>query len=71
MDDVEFASLLCSRLCQNIIGPTGAINNDIEIPAGEDDPGMRAQIIDFIILQRRRGVQPGAVLPCGERVLSD
>ena len=48
MDDVRFASLLCSRLCHDIIGPIGAINNGIEILSGEDDADMRAQTIDLM-----------------------
>ncbi len=48
MDDVRFASLLCFRLCHDIIGPIGAINNGIEILSGEDDADMRAQTIDLM-----------------------
>lgn len=45
---VEFASLLCSRLCHDLLSPVGAINNGLELLADEDDPGMRAQCMELL-----------------------
>jgi histidine phosphotransferase ChpT len=40
---VDFASLLCSRLCHDLLSPVGALNNGIELLADEHDPDMRAR----------------------------
>ena len=41
MNSVELASLLCSRLCHDLLSPVGALNNGIELLADEQDPDMR------------------------------
>ena len=46
MKSHEFASLLCSRLCHDLLSPVGALNNGIELLADEHDPEMRARCID-------------------------
>ena len=33
MDSVDLASLLCSRLCHDLLSPVGALNNGIELLA--------------------------------------
>ncbi|HEX6783865.1 MAG TPA: histidine phosphotransferase, partial [Sphingomicrobium sp.] len=38
MNPVDFASLLCSRLCHDLMSPIGALNNGIELLADETDP---------------------------------
>lgn len=45
---VDFASLLCSRLCHDLLSPVGAINNGIELLADEHDPEMRARCLDLL-----------------------
>ena len=40
---VDFASLLCSRLCHDLLSPVGALNNGLELLADETDPAMREQ----------------------------
>lgn len=45
---VEFASLLCSRLCHDLLSPVGALNNGIELLADEDDPEMRARCLELL-----------------------
>jgi len=45
---VEFASLLCSRLCHDLLSPVGALNNGIELLADETDPEMRARCIELL-----------------------
>jgi histidine phosphotransferase ChpT len=46
---VEFASLLCSRLCHDLLSPVGAMNNGLELLADEDDPVMREQVMQLLI----------------------
>lgn len=48
MDPVDFASLLCSRLCHDLLSPVGALNNGIELLADEQDPEMRARCLDLL-----------------------
>mgnify|MGYP003420189372 CR=1 FL=1 len=48
MDPVEFASLLCSRLCHDLLSPVGALNNGIELLADETDPEMRARCLELL-----------------------
>lgn len=45
---VDFASLLCSRLCHDLLSPVGALNNGVELLADETDPDMRAQCLDLL-----------------------
>lgn len=44
----DFASLLCSRLCHDLVGPVGAISNGVELLADETDPVMRGQCAELI-----------------------
>jgi len=44
----EFASLLCSRLCHDLLSPVGALNNGIELLADEHDPEMRARCLELL-----------------------
>jgi histidine phosphotransferase ChpT len=46
---VDFASLLCSRLCHDLLSPVGAMNNGLELLADEDDPAMREQVMQLLI----------------------
>lgn len=48
MKSHEFASLLCSRLCHDLLSPVGALNNGIELLADEHDPVMREQCMDLL-----------------------
>ncbi len=48
MKSHEFASLLCSRLCHDLLSPIGALNNGIELLADEQDPEMRARCLDLL-----------------------
>ena len=45
---VEFASLLCSRLCHDLLSPVGALNNGLELLADETDPAMRARCMELL-----------------------
>lgn len=48
MNAVDLASLLCSRLCHDLMSPVGALNNGIELLADEQDPEMRAQVLELL-----------------------
>jgi len=50
MKELEFAALLCSRLCHDLISPVGAISNGIEILADEDDDAMRLEVMKLLDL---------------------
>jgi histidine phosphotransferase ChpT len=48
MNAVDLASLLCSRLCHDLMSPVGALNNGIELLADEQDPDMRDRCLDLL-----------------------
>ena len=48
MNSVELASLLCSRLCHDLLSPVGALNNGIELLADEQDPEMRERCLELL-----------------------
>jgi histidine phosphotransferase ChpT len=48
MKPVDFASLLCSRLCHDLMSPIGALNNGIELLADETDPKMREKCLELL-----------------------
>ncbi|MBY9061822.1 histidine phosphotransferase [Sphingomonas yunnanensis] len=45
---VDFASLLCSRLCHDLLSPVGALNNGLELLNDETDPEMRARCLELL-----------------------
>ena len=48
MNAVDLASLLCSRLCHDLMSPVGALNNGIELLADEDEPEMREKCLELL-----------------------
>ena len=48
MNSVDLASLLCSRLCHDLMSPVGALNNGIELLADEQDPDMREKCLEVL-----------------------
>jgi histidine phosphotransferase ChpT len=48
IDHAQLASLLCSRLCHDLVSPVGAISNGIELLADEQDETMRARCTDLL-----------------------
>ena len=48
MNAVDLASLLCSRLCHDLMSPVGALNNGIELLADEQDPEMREKCLELL-----------------------
>ena len=61
-DRVDFASMLASRLCHDLLSPVGAFANGLELLADEKDPEMRARCID-LLEQSARTSAPGRVAP--------
>lgn len=45
---VDLASLLCSRLCHDLLSPVGALNNGLELLADETDPKMRERCMELL-----------------------
>ena len=48
MNAIDLASLLCSRLCHDLLSPVGALNNGIELLADEPDPEMREKCLELL-----------------------
>lgn len=48
MPDLVLLSLLCSKLCHDLVGPVSAVGNGVEILEDEDDPEMRQQAIGLL-----------------------
>lgn len=48
MHSVDFASLLCSRLCHDLMSPVGALNNGIELLVDEQDEEMRERCLELL-----------------------
>lgn len=46
--EVDLASLLCSRLCHDLLSPVGAMNNGLELLADENDPEMKQRCMDLL-----------------------
>lgn len=45
---LELASLLCSRLCHDMLSPVGALSNGLELLAEEKDPEMRRRCMELL-----------------------
>jgi histidine phosphotransferase ChpT len=48
MNAVDLASLLCSRLCHDLMSPVGALNNGIELLSDEQDADMRQKCLELL-----------------------
>lgn len=48
VDGIELASLLCSRLCHDLLSPVGALTNGLELLADEKDPEMRKRCFELL-----------------------
>ena len=48
MNATDLASLLCSRLCHDLLSPVGALNNGLELMADEQDPEMRERCLELL-----------------------
>lgn len=47
-ESLELASLLCSRLCHDLLSPVGALTNGLELLADERDPEMRQRCLELL-----------------------
>ncbi len=45
---LELASLMCSRLCHDLLSPVGALLNGLELLADEKDPEMRQRCFELL-----------------------
>lgn len=48
ISSVDLASLMCSRLCHDLLSPVGALSNGLELLAEEKDPEMRARCFELL-----------------------
>ena len=48
LDGIDLASLLCSRLCHDMLSPVGALSNGLELLADEKDPEMRKRCFELL-----------------------
>ena len=48
MNAIDLASLLCSRLCHDLMSPVGALNNGVELLADETDPDMQEKCLELL-----------------------
>ncbi|HSG34211.1 MAG TPA: histidine phosphotransferase family protein [Sphingomonadaceae bacterium] len=44
----DLASLLCSKLCHDLLSPVGALTNGLELLADETDPEMRQRCFELL-----------------------
>lgn len=49
-EELGLIALICSRLCHDLAGSVGAVNNGVELLADERDPAMRDEAIGLIAL---------------------
>ncbi|HQS98382.1 MAG: histidine phosphotransferase [Novosphingobium sp. 17-62-19] len=47
-NSLDLASLLCSRLCHDLLSPVGALSNGLELLADEKDPEMRKRCMELL-----------------------
>jgi histidine phosphotransferase ChpT len=48
MNEIEFAALMVSRVCHDLVGPLGAVVNGMEVLEDERDAEMRADAIRLV-----------------------
>lgn len=57
MDDaIDFASLVGSRLCHDLLSPVGSFGNGLELLADEQDPAMRARFVELLESSSRAAI---------------
>ena len=47
-NSLDLASMLCSRLCHDMLSPVGALTNGLELLADENDPDMRQRCFELL-----------------------
>src|SRR5258705_13002728 len=48
MNDLDFAALLVSRVCHDLVSPIGAVVNGLEVLEDETDMAMRADALRLV-----------------------
>jgi histidine phosphotransferase ChpT len=48
MNDLEFAAMLVSRVCHDLVSPVGAVVNGLEVLEDERDAGLRADALKLV-----------------------
>lgn len=48
MNDIDFAALLVSRVCHDLVSPVGAVVNGLEVLEDETDAAMRADALRLV-----------------------
>ncbi len=48
VNPIDLASMLCSRLCHDMLSPVGALSNGLELLAEEKDPEMRQRCFELL-----------------------
>lgn len=56
MTEIEFAALLVSRVCHDLVGPLGAVVNGMEVLEDERDPAMRADAIKLVTMSAEQAL---------------
>lgn len=49
MNEMDFAALLVSRVCHDLVSPLGAVMNGLEVLEDERDAGMRADAMKLVL----------------------
>ena len=49
MNDLDFAALLVSRVCHDLVSPVGAVVNGLEVLEDETDMAMRADALRLVV----------------------
>lgn len=55
-DAIDFASMMCSRLCHDLLSPVGSFGNGLELLADEHEPEMRQRCIDLLDSSARTAI---------------
>lgn len=53
---IDFASMLCSRLCHDLLSPVGSFGNGLELLADEQEPEMQKRCIDLLESSARTAI---------------
>jgi len=56
MDEIKIASLLCSRLCHDLVSPIGALNNGVEVLEDETSASVRKEAIALLSESARAAI---------------
>jgi histidine phosphotransferase ChpT len=56
MTDIEFAALLVSRVCHDLVGPLGAVVNGMEVMEDERDAAMRADAAKLVMMSAEQAL---------------